>query len=162
VVFFTSQLMPSVQASEAGFREATGDASVETVHADDATVETLEESVWRALQQTFSSPNPPTAIFATFDDIAEMIYLMLPRLGVRVPQDVSLLGFGGAWREGALMRRLTSVVVDEIATGQQTVALLHEMRRGERPIDDNTEIVMELGISEGETLAAPSIVRECV
>ena len=32
-----------------------------------------------------------------------------------------------------ITRRLTSVVVDEIATGQQAVSLLHEMRRGKRP-----------------------------
>jgi len=28
------------------------------------------------------------------------------------------------------------------------------MRRGERPLDDNEEIVLELGLSDGETLAA--------
>ena len=84
-----------------------------------------------------------------------MIYLLLPRLGFRVPEDVSLIGFGGAWREGALARRLTSVVVDEIATGRQAVELLHEMRCGDRPIDDNEEIVLQLGLSQGETLAAP-------
>lgn len=115
-----------------------------------------EESTWKVLQQVFAASNPPTAIVTTFDSLAEMIYLLLPRLGLRVPEDVSLLGFGGMWREGAITRRLTSVVVDEIATGRQAVSLLHEMRSGQRPIDDNTEIVMELSLSEGETLAAPA------
>ena len=45
-------------------------------------------------------------------------------------------------------------MVDEIATGRQAVALLHEMRRGDRPIDDNEEIVLPLALSQGETLAA--------
>jgi len=54
---------------------------------------------------------------------------------------------------------LTSVVVDEIATGRQAASLLHEMRRGERAIDDNTEIVMELSLSEGETLGTPALCK---
>jgi GntR family transcriptional regulator, arabinose operon transcriptional repressor len=83
----------------------------------------------------------------------------LPRLGLRVPEDVSLLGFGGAWREGALMQKLASVVVDEIALGQQAASLLHEMRRGDRPIDDSTEIIMDVILSEGETLGMPLVRR---
>ncbi len=63
---------------------------------------------------------------------------------------------GRIWRrlrEGALARRLTSVVVDEIGTGRRAVELLHQMRCGDRPIDDNEEIVLELTLSRGETLA---------
>ena len=81
-----------------------------------------------------------------------MIYLRLTQLGLRVPQDISLLGFGGSWRDGALTRRLSSVVIDAAATGHQAVSLLHEMRCGSRPLDDNTEIVLELDLYEGETL----------
>jgi GntR family transcriptional regulator, arabinose operon transcriptional repressor len=161
LAFITSQPKPSVDACEEGFREAlrpaNGDISIQHVRVEDAAVNTQEQeqSVWAALQEMFSKPNPPTAIFATFDSLAEVIYLMLPRLGLRAPEDVSLLGFGGASRDGAFLRRLTSVVVDEVATGRLAVSLLHEMRDGKRPIDDNTEIVLELDISEGETLAAP-------
>jgi DNA-binding LacI/PurR family transcriptional regulator len=105
---------------------------------------------------TFSGPDRPTGIFASFDSLAEMIYMLLPRLGLRVPNDFSLIGEGGIWREGVITRRLTSVVVDEIATGRKAVDLLSEMRRGDRAIDDNTEIVLELGLSDGETLATPA------
>jgi DNA-binding LacI/PurR family transcriptional regulator len=76
-------------------------------------------------------------------------------LGLKSPDDVSLMGFGGAWRSGILTKRLNSVVIDEIGTGRQAVELLHEMRRGDRPLEDNTEIVLKIEISEGETLAAP-------
>jgi GntR family transcriptional regulator, arabinose operon transcriptional repressor len=117
---------------------------------------TYEESVWASLQRIFAADEPPNAIFASFDSLAEVIYLLLPRLGLRAPQDVSLVGFGGAWREGALAKRLTSVVVDEIRTGRRAVELLHEMRRGDRPIDDDAEIVLDLTLSQGETLAVPA------
>ena len=56
---------------------------------------------WQQLQNVFAKPDPPTGIFASFDSLAETIYLLLPRLGLRVPEDVSLVGEGGTWREGA-------------------------------------------------------------
>jgi GntR family transcriptional regulator, arabinose operon transcriptional repressor len=144
---------------EKGLQEALlaggSDVRVESVYAGSGPIQAREETCWRALEQLFSRPDPPTAIFTTFDSTAEVIYLLLPRLGVRVPEDVSLVGEGGTWREDAFSRRLTSVVVDEIATGRKAVQLLHEMRRGQRPIDDAEEFVLPLGLSDGETLGRP-------
>ena len=158
-LFFTFQASPATQAMEQGFRDglrAGGrDASVETVYTGGDSVVVTEQTVLAALHGPFVGRDLPTAIFTTFDPLAEMTYLLMPQLGLRVPQDVSLVGFGGSWREGALARRLTSVVVDEVATGQKAVALLHEMRRGDRPIDDNEEFVLQLSLSEGQTLAVP-------
>jgi GntR family transcriptional regulator, arabinose operon transcriptional repressor len=144
-----------VEAMGEGMREAGCDAATEAVYAGDS-IHLCEEKVFAGLQQVFAKHQPPTAIFAPFDPLAEMIYLLMPRLGLRVPEDVSLLGFGGAFREGPLTRRLTSIVVDEIATGRKAVSLLHEMHSGERPIDDNEEFALELDLYEGETLVAPA------
>ena len=161
VAFFTSYSSPSTQAYQLGLQEALrtygGDAPADLVYRSGSV--DREDEVFAALQQMFGQPNPPTAIFTTFDSAAEMIYFLLPRLGLRVPEDVSLVGFGGALREGALTRRLTSVVVDEIATGKKAVSLLHEMRCGERNINDNEEFVMELALSEGQTLGTPANVQ---
>lgn len=156
VALFSTNPSPSLTLRAEGFNEglraAGGDAPAQVVHAVESMAVMNEQAVWAALEQVFSVPEPPTAIHATFDSMAELIFLLLPRLGLRVPEDVSLIGFGGAWREGAIIRRLSSVVVDEIATGRQAVSLLSEMRRGLRPLDDNTELVMEVSLFEGETL----------
>jgi GntR family transcriptional regulator, arabinose operon transcriptional repressor len=138
-----------------GLQEFGNDTQADLICLGDSNV-VEEDALMASLRQIFDASNPPTAIYASFDSISEMIYLLLPRLGRQAPKDVSLLGFGGAWRDGALTRRLTSVVIDEIDTGRQAVKLLHEMRSGERSIEDNTEIVLKLEISEGETLAAPA------
>ena len=61
------------------------------------------------LKQILAGPDPPTAIMTSFDSSAESLYLQLGRLGLRVPEDISLVGFGGTWREGAVIRQLTSV-----------------------------------------------------
>lgn len=157
-VMFFSSLPVLGQQYEEGFRaasQASGNIAVQTEYCFDAATMSINEDACRAaLQQAFAKPNPPTAIFATFDSIAETIYLLLLQMGLRVPEDVSLLGFGGALREGAFARRLTSIVIDEVETGRKAVSLLHEIRSGIRPIDDTEEFKLELSVFRGETLSS--------
>lgn len=135
-----------------GFHEAflpEDDGSLETVLIRDWDD---EDPARAALQRLLSQPQPPTAIYTTFDSLAETVYIILQGLGVRVPEDISLLSFGGAWRDGPILRRVTSIVVDENDTGRRAVGLLDEMRRGERPIDNNEGFVLEVSLYSGETL----------
>ena len=84
-----------------------------------------------ALTAMMDHPERPTAIFASFDSVAELIYLLLLRLGLRVPEDISLVGFGATVRSSAILRRITSVTVDEMRIGNRAVELLDRMRRHE-------------------------------
>jgi len=75
-----------------------------------------------------------------------------------MPEDISLMSFRGTWREAASARRLTSVTVDETVTARRAVELLEVMRRGLRPLDDDEQIILPLGLNEGETLGpAPQL-----
>jgi DNA-binding LacI/PurR family transcriptional regulator len=118
----------------------------------DMTVEERSRKVRKELEQLLSDPDRPTGIMATFDTTAELIYLLLGRMGVRIPEDVSLIGFGGKNRRGAILHELTSVVVDGAWVGRQAGELLVEMRDGRRPLDDHEEIVIPISMSEGRTL----------
>ncbi len=128
------------------------------VRCDDAPRFTSEHESWVAtnLKQIMTRPDRPTAIFCTFDAEAELVFLLLGKLGYRVPDDVSIVSFGGRWREGAIARRLVSVTVDEEQLAAQTVKLLDEMRHKIRALDDATELLMQLELSAGETLAKAS------
>jgi GntR family transcriptional regulator, arabinose operon transcriptional repressor len=143
---------------EEGLREALGERGTslpaELVRWDSATTMTPEHErfVEQNLRDLFSSADHPTAIYCSFDSEAELVYLLLSRLGIDVPRDVSLVGWGGTWREGAIVRRLTSVAVDEETLGRTAVRLLDEMRRRERSLDDGTTILMPLVLCPGETL----------
>lgn len=164
VAYCTAVWSSTSQPVEEGLREGLRSGGEEVfleTKAIGKTIHFSEDEVLAALGELFDKPEPPTAIVTGFDSLAETIYLVLPRLGLRIPEDVSLLGFGGAWREGAVTRRLTSVVIDQVATGQLAASLLHEMRRGERPIDDNQEILLELGLSDGQTLAPAKDCQRC-
>ncbi|MBI5692807.1 MAG: LacI family DNA-binding transcriptional regulator [Verrucomicrobia bacterium] len=109
--------------------------------------------VRRSLQQVMAGSDRPTGLFCTFDTEAEIVYFELAAMGIRVPDEVSLVGFGGRWREGAMARRLVSVTVDEEELARKSVRLLDEMRRRVRPLDDGERLELPLELSAGETLA---------
>jgi DNA-binding LacI/PurR family transcriptional regulator len=111
-----------------------------------------EQFVKSSLEELLKLARRPTALFCSFDSEAELVYLLLGRMGVKVPEEISVVGFGGTWRDGAISRRLTSVTVDEEELGLRAARLLDEMRRRERPLNDVTEILMPLSVSKGETL----------
>jgi DNA-binding LacI/PurR family transcriptional regulator len=150
------------QGLREAMRESGGDlpeAFVKYGRTGNITAE-YEAAVMQNLKELLDGKDRPTGILCGFDSDAELVYLLLERLGVRVPQDVSLIGFGGQWREGALTRRLVSVTVDEEQLGRHAVRLLEEMRRRDRPIDDMTEILMPLELSGGQTLGPVGSVRK--
>ncbi|NOY40740.1 MAG: GntR family transcriptional regulator [Planctomycetes bacterium] len=160
IAYFSSYESPSCVRYLEGLRaglelsEPNANRYLETWHGQSEAPDSqsTELDLLQALEAMMSRPDRPTAIFATFDSLAEMIYLHLNSLGIRVPEDVSLVGVGGVWREGAIIRRLTSLVVDEAETARRAVELLVEIRDGQRFANDNEQIEIPMGISDGETL----------
>ncbi len=146
----------ATEAYERGFRDAFRDEPAEIQiyygHTQNPDISAHEAEMAEALNQFFDHGAPPTAIFASFDSLAELIYMLLARRGLRVPHDVSLISFGGARRQGALARQLTSITIDEDRLGQDAVDLLDAMRRGDLPIDRNDTRDVSLGLSHGATL----------
>ena len=139
-----------------GLAEGGGSLPAEFICYDQAPKVTDEHEhfIQANLERMFRGPMPPTAIFSPFDSETELIYLLLNKIGVKVPEEVSLISFGGTWREGALTRRLSAVTVDEEELGRNAVRLLEQMRRREKPLNDPTEIIMPLSWAPGETLGA--------
>ncbi len=160
VAFFSAHRAGLGGQYEQGLREALhvcgGELQEEFIHYDYATkkADDHERYFQTSLEKLVQHPERPTAIFCAFDSEAELVYLLLNRMGIKVPEELSIVGFGGAWREGAITRRLTSVTVDEEELARRAVQLLEEMRNRERPLNDMTEILMAVSLSNGETLGA--------
>jgi DNA-binding LacI/PurR family transcriptional regulator len=158
VAFFSAHRAGLTGLYEQGLRESLqkhgADLPKELVRCDATAKITLEHEhfVLANLKELLGLRARPTAIFCAFDSEAELVYLLLNQMGVKVPEEISLVGFGGIWREGAITRRLSSVAVDEEEVGRNAAALLDEMRRRKRPLNDTTEIVLPLSFIEGETL----------
>jgi DNA-binding LacI/PurR family transcriptional regulator len=114
-----------------------------------------ERMVERRLLELLSRPNRPTAILAGCDTVAEQVYLATQRLGIRVPEDLSIVCLGGAHRDGAILKRVTAVTIDEMAAGRKAVELLVEMRSGRRSIKDSQLMPLPLSVYPGDTLRPP-------
>ena len=115
-----------------------------------------QPAVREALRVWNTSQERPTAIFCGSSPDAEQIYLLASELGWRIPEDLSLIYFGGTWPNGVLAERITCVAVDEQAIGARASELLNEMRSGARPIDDQERIVFPVTLMPGETLGTAS------
>lgn len=157
VAFFSNTASQASMAYEAGLKKAMGsDAHVAVFTASGCTAtdyESATEQCAAALDEMLASDRPPSALFCSFDSLAESLYVQLAQRGLRVPQDISLVGVGGVYRGGGLSRYLASVTIDELALGEQAVELLTRMRRDELPIDSHESRELSLAFSAGSTLA---------
>lgn len=102
-----------------GYREALADAGV---HVDPALVlegPYSEAFGASALPQLMRRAERPTAVFAASDIVAIGIAAAAPMVGVRIPEDLSLIGFDGIDVGAWLTPRLTTVVqpLAELARG---------------------------------------------
>src|SRR5688500_7168510 len=162
VAFVSALRSPLASAYEEGVRSAMkaaggvlDDECVVYVDNDGyANQEEYERLMDDAVGKLIALPTDkrPTAIFTGFDATAELIFLQLMRHGLTVPDDISLVSFGGATRLGPMQHRLTAVTVDEAMFGRLAAKLLDEMRSGKRAIDSSERIEISLGFSEGRTL----------
>jgi DNA-binding LacI/PurR family transcriptional regulator len=96
----------------------------------------------------------PTALFVSFDRLANLVYWEAIRQGVRIPDELSIVSFGGNRTLGSTPH-LASVIADEFQTGQRACELIDEIHVGTRPIAGDARFPIAISFDEGETLARP-------
>jgi DNA-binding LacI/PurR family transcriptional regulator len=84
----------------------------------------LQETVWRAMEQLFAAQNPPTAILGMSDRVALSAMAWLASKGLRVPDDVSIVGFDGVPEAAETMPGLTTVQQPFDAIAELAVAAI--------------------------------------
>lgn len=90
----------------------------------------------------FDTPEPPTAIFTAYDDMALVMLRQIRQRGLRVPEDMSLIGYGDVEAAGFL--DLTTVRQNPREVGRQSAhCLLARLRDSERALQ-HIEIPTEL------------------
>lgn len=122
-------------------------------YEESSSLENLDETLYLdVVSKMMCKEDRPTALFVSDCVVGELIYLLLNRMGLHIPRDVSLIVEGGPWRKGPIAQKLTTVVVPETDIGRRAAQLLDEMRHARRPVDDNEVIPFPLMITEGETV----------
>lgn len=119
----------------------------------------LDVEISNTLQRLLAKKDRPTAIFTSFDSMAERLYLHLNKMGLRMPEEVSLIGVGDKIRHSVLQQHIASVTVDETQLGHRAAELLYKMRNGEIPIESSESYHMPAEVYYGTTLGAISKVE---
>jgi len=100
-------------------------------------------------------PDRPTAVFCSDDNEAERFFWTAYTLGIRVPEELSIIGFGDARRETVFLRRLASITVDEFALGARAAQMLSEMSAGRLAWEADRRVLMDLSV-RGEGTLGPA------
>jgi len=112
------------------------------------------------VEEFFALPTWPTVVYCGFDPLAEYLYLRATRQGVQIPEDLSIVSFGGAQRDLGMLKYLTAATVDEVAVGEQAAMLLDQSIGGAATDADTTELEIAFSFYQGATLAAPSVAAQ--
>jgi LacI family transcriptional regulator len=109
--------------------------------------ETLEEGRKLALSVLKQSP-PPTAILCTADEFALPAYECLREAGLSVPEDVSLISFGGRTTREQIPVSLTACQLDFRQMGVEMVKTLCRMIENPSETPPPTRVPVELIVRE--------------
>jgi LacI family transcriptional regulator len=105
----------------------------------------FEESTgFRALGQYLALPHPPTAIFAGSDETAMGVLNQAAMRGIRVPEDLSIVGFDNTYVAGQSTPKLTTVSQPLHDMGRTALRTVMRLLAGESLDSDHVELATRL------------------
>ncbi len=138
----------------AGYRRALESAEIpfcpELVEQDPGpSSDDPEEGCEALIGRLLSLPDPPTAIFAVHDVIAYRVMAALRARGLRVPEDISLVGFDGIERWMPSRPFLTTMYQPFETMGAQAMDLLRErLQEGPKTVYKHAILEARLAVHE--------------
>lgn len=115
----------------------------------------ISDGVWLLGQQLAKCKSLPTAFFCENDYNALCLISALTRLGMRIPEDISVIGFDDVPECIIASPQLTTVHVDRKAMAYTAVDLLHSMITGS-DIDITKNICINVSLVERASTCNPS------
>ncbi|MCS7058762.1 MAG: LacI family transcriptional regulator [Meiothermus sp.] len=103
-----------------------------------------QPSGFAAGQHLFSLPQPPTAVFAANDLMAFGVMEAAKQMGLRIPEDVSIVGFDDIPQASQVYPPLTTIRQPLYQMGVAAARLLVAMLRGVRPPTSRITLSTEL------------------
>lgn len=145
--------LQSAQLREQGYRTAlvaaglSVDQSLIRLGAYDAEISA------RSARELLTAPDPPTAIFAANDISAIATIEVAGELGLRVPDDVSVVGFDNIPESALATPPLTTVEQPIRTIGRRAIELLIQLIRGEQDVD--TQLTLQTSLVVRHSAGAP-------
>jgi LacI family transcriptional regulator len=136
-----------------GFKAALADHKI---HIDDAYIaqgDFQESGGYSATQELLSLPNPPSAIFASNDLSAFGAMEAIRERGLRIPEDVSVVGFDDIPQASVTYPKLTTVHQPLVQMGRGAVTMLLEYL--EHPVDAVQQVTLETRLVVRDSCCPP-------
>ena len=91
------------------------------------------ESATQATQKLLALPDPPDAIFGINDTVAFAAMKEIRKQGLRIPEDVGIVGFTDDYHATVVHPSLSSVTHPTFEMGETAAKLFFETLEGEDP-----------------------------
>ncbi|HET6723084.1 MAG TPA: LacI family DNA-binding transcriptional regulator, partial [Chitinophagaceae bacterium] len=120
------------------------------------------EEIEDAINKLFTQRNKPDAIFATSDKLTTGCLKTLKRRGLKVPDDVSVVGFSNTDIAELIDPPLTVVRQPAIEMGKAAIELLLQLIESKRPIKEFEKRILtpELQIRESSIKKTPKVAED--
>lgn len=138
----------------AGYRDALRDAGIPDRHELVVTGDFPEERGHEATEQSLRLPEPPTAILTSADTAAVGAIKAARAAGLRLPDDISIVGFDDIPEASLVMPQLTTVRRPLMEMGATAVRLLQRLMDEPEASLRKTELETEL-LVRGSTAPPP-------
>ena len=96
------------------------------VFEDISDTEAAVESGYRATKKLFEQDNPPDAIFTVTDDVAVGAYEFAKEVGLKIPDDLGVVGFSNSKISKYVTPGLTTVEQNALKMGELTFDYFHK------------------------------------
>ncbi len=156
VAFVGDLAATTVGARLNGFRDALADAGVALPRArvfeikpEDPFAD-WDERVMKTVEKLLCAPVRPTAIFCSCDAVARACYRVCVAMKLRIPQDLSVVGFDDDPLAEWLSPPLTTVRQSFTEMGQAAMELLHKQLTG-RPAESRVVTLQVTWVERGST-----------
>ena len=114
---------------------------------DPQLIKTIEPTVEDAIESTqklLALENRPTALFCTNDTIAIGAVKAILRSGLRIPEDIAVVGYDDSENSRMIEPELTTVQVDKTAMGRLAAERLIALIEGEDPRKETIQTTVKL------------------
>ena len=113
------------------------------------------EPALEAAEELLMSKDRPTAIFASNDEMAAAVYFTASRLGLRVPQDLSVVGFDDVAIARTIWPTLTTIAQPYDAMSRAAVNYFAAREAGENDRPDADVVTLDYEFKIRNSTAAP-------
>ncbi len=114
------------------------------------------EAAQAGARELLASPDRPTAVFAANNVLAEGVWRAAQGLGLRIPEDLSLVSFDDAPWMTMVRPGVTAVAQDAVALGEAAVAqMLDRIQNPDSPV---RTVMLSAAVAQRGSTAAPASV----